>query len=177
MTALITGTTRENEPRLALERPDWLAAFALRLVLSADDDTTQVARLLDVARAERDLLVVARDQLLRADEPDALARTLAVALVQRAIARTAPSGGSGGQPVLPVDAIIVLEVQPHTYAFPAARWPCPTCGRRQATDEAARARVRNRVGPAFERFIMMCRECVTTTAPIGVLASAPAAPA
>lgn len=41
-------------------------------------------------------------------------------------------------------------------------WPCPFCGQTKPTDGSYSARVRNRTGPEYERWVRACAGCVTT---------------
>lgn len=41
-------------------------------------------------------------------------------------------------------------------------WPCPFCGTVKPTVGAYSARVRNRIGPEYERWVRVCADCVAT---------------
>ncbi|MDQ4129936.1 MAG: hypothetical protein M3133_02920 [Actinomycetota bacterium] len=56
--------------------------------------------------------------------------------------------------------IEVIDLQPPRSAGICGRtWPCPLCGQRRPTDLATHANIRERVGPSFQRWILVCDEC------------------
>lgn len=40
-------------------------------------------------------------------------------------------------------------------------WPCPFCGDHRKLVDAHSVRVRNRTGGSFERWVLMCDDCLT----------------
>jgi hypothetical protein len=64
------------------------------------------------------------------------------------------------QPLLDVGQLEVVETRVDA-AAPAWRgsWPCPGCGERRDVDSSMHARVRNAVGLALERWVLLCLAC------------------
>lgn len=66
-------------------------------------------------------------------------------------------------PTVDVRDIEVLETAVIRAAHPefVGEWPCPFCGQQRKLADAQSVRVRNRNGGSFERWVLMCDDCLT----------------
>ncbi len=72
---------------------------------------------------------------------------------------------------LVLGSIVVVEVV-GPFEPAAATWPCPGCGAGRPTQGAVVLRIRNEVGPAFERPVAVCAACLAALEAAGALGTA-----